>query len=1073
MDTGSTAFRTFVGRERELALLRCGLDKATCGKGTLFLVGGKRGSGKTSLSNQLAREAQTLGVQSIFINENLEEHCPAGPEVPFDLTGVTRCFPNISRRDPRDRPHDEPIPRIHRAQPAHEPALFIFEDVHRWSTRSLDELAILAGNISSAPALVVATYSEGEVRRDPLRRSLLAGMARFAFNLMLAEFDEATTCRFVEALIGREHNPRLADEIFRATGGNPLLIEHVLRAWFTDQRRGQQDEFLVDAIAIPLPVRDLFSCLLEEVSPPSRELLNAAAVFEREFALDMLAQVCEFAGCKFFDAIDELERADLLTRDREDTGILNFRQSLMRQLLYREMSSFRRAELHYRAASASERLRGTTLDVASTIVEHLRRALNEGGTFGCTNRNSSNGAKPEDNFRLASLVRLGENQARAGLHQAALSTLSNASELADQIGDATSMATIALALPSHLLPLPGAPNFTAALLARKVLAKSDPLDSELRAQLCARLAGELSYSSETFDQAQELMNKALETVDDCRPAVELRVRVYRDTVLRGPLVVDERIDNATRLSELAVGAGDRTAAHVAYVASAIAHLQRGETARARSAWDCAVVAAGNVPGPSERLSIAAYSASSAFCMGRLDEAGAFLRQALELAADGTSEFLIAASAVLSRERAAYSDAYQSAQRLTERWPAIATYRVLLALTQLDLGRERDARFHFEALFGDHHLHLPHEELFLPCAALLAELCVELGDQKRSAELYSRLIPYSSLFVFLGQGFALGPVSLHLGSLATFLRRFELASQHLGTALCLSRSAGLRTWSAHANYLLAHCLALEGDRVSEGRCRDCIGEAVVEAEALGMTRLLKKAQSLQESLQVSPFSDGSKGRYLFNGAGPPVEVSPRAPLQTSSGITFWDEGETYLLAFRGKEVRLRKSKGLKLIITLIAAPDREFHVYDLELAAGNSYIRDNNGAGEGEGEPQLDATAKQSYRLRLQDLREELGEARAFNDPHRTSVIEEEIAFLARELARAVGLKGSDRKTFSDAERARARVTQAIHSALRKVSHHDPTIGWYLASTVKTGNFCSYSPNPEVGSPPDVRSKITK
>src|SRR5947199_8029391 len=47
----------FVGRRRELAELRAGLEDAVTGRGRLFLVVGEAGVGKTRLVEELAREA--------------------------------------------------------------------------------------------------------------------------------------------------------------------------------------------------------------------------------------------------------------------------------------------------------------------------------------------------------------------------------------------------------------------------------------------------------------------------------------------------------------------------------------------------------------------------------------------------------------------------------------------------------------------------------------------------------------------------------------------------------------------------------------------------------------------------------------------------------------------------------------------------------------------------------------------------------------------------------------------------------------------------------------------------------
>ena len=71
-------------------------------------------------------------------------------------------------------------------------------------------------------------------------------------------------------------------------------------------------------------------------------------------------------------------------------------------------------------------------------------------------------------------------------------------------------------------------------------------------------------------------------------------------------------------------------------------------------------------------------------------------------------------------------------------------------------------------------------------------------------------------------------------------------------------------------------------------------------------------------------------------------------------------------------------------------------------------------------------AKAAYRARVEDLREELEQARDWADHERAARAQEELDFIARELARAVGLGGRDRPTASRPS-ARAR-TWAARSA---------------------------------------------
>jgi hypothetical protein len=108
---------------------------------------------------------------------------------------------------------------------------------------------------------------------------------------------------------------------------------------------------------------------------------------------------------------------------------------------------------------------------------------------------------------------------------------------------------------------------------------------------------------------------------------------------------------------------------------------------------------------------------------------------------------------------------------------------------------------------------------------------------------------------------------------------------------------------------------------------------------------------------------------------------------------------------------------------------------------------------------LDSQAKAAYRARVAALQEEIDEAESFNDPERAARAREELAFVARELASAVGLHGRDRKSGSDAERARVNVTRAIRTALKRVSEHDPVLGRQLGASIRTGTFCVYVPPP--------------
>jgi pimeloyl-ACP methyl ester carboxylesterase len=181
--------------------------------------------------------------------------------------------------------------------------------------------------------------------------------------------------------------------------------------------------------------------------------------------------------------------------------------------------------------------------------------------------------------------------------------------------------------------------------------------------------------------------------------------------------------------------------------------------------------------------------------------------------------------------------------------------------------------------------------------------------------------------------------------------------------------------------------------------------------------------------------------------------------------FRREGDYWTVSWRGNVVRLRHAKGLHYIAYLLAHPGR--HVLACELAAagtarGNERVLMDAGstaADLGDAGALLDAKAREQYRRRIGELREELAEAVRFNDPLRAARLRAELEALRDQITGAVGLGGRNRKAASHAERARLMVTKAIKAALAKIRAGDASLGRYLGASIRTGHSCAYDPGP--------------
>jgi TolB-like protein/Tfp pilus assembly protein PilF len=159
-----------------------------------------------------------------------------------------------------------------------------------------------------------------------------------------------------------------------------------------------------------------------------------------------------------------------------------------------------------------------------------------------------------------------------------------------------------------------------------------------------------------------------------------------------------------------------------------------------------------------------------------------------------------------------------------------------------------------------------------------------------------------------------------------------------------------------------------------------------------------------------------------------------------------ESGLWLLSFDGKVIRLPDAKGLMDLHKLIAMAEKDIHCTELANTDVTS-----------QGMLVFDERAKQSYKKRMVELQEEIRAAENHNDLARTSSLQQEYDDLVDHLTASLGLKGRIRKTNDPIEKTRSAVTWRIRSIIKKIEGLHPPLGKHLNASVKTGVFCSYSP----------------
>ena len=365
-------------------------------------------------------------------------------------------------------------------------------------------------------------------------------------------------------------------------------------------------------------------------------------------------------------------------------------------------------------------------------------------------------------------------------------------------------------------------------------------------------------------------------------------------------------------------------------------------------------------------------------------------------------------------------------------PGLALVRLAQGDTDAAAGSIRDAL--------EHPVRLPSKERppnndlqRAPLLEALVEIEIAAGDVDRARQAADELdlvaARFASKALVAGAALARGRVRLADGDAAD-------AEQWLSDAVRLWNEVGAPYEAARARLALAEAHAASG---SEHR-------AALERQA---------ARTILDGIEATP------------SVPPLVEHLHALAAQPGARLNvFHREGDYWTVTFDGQTNRIRDLKGMRYLARLLVDPGREYHVLDLVSAetTGGAHA-ESDAAGNlprsaiGDAGELLDPQARDAYRRRLAEIDDDLEQARALGDTERVAQADAERDFLIRELARAYGLSGRDRRAASASERARASVTRAVRQTMTRIGAHHPELGEHLSRTIRTGTYCAYLPDP--------------
>lgn len=1093
------AGRPFVGRDREVAELRAGLEEAAAGRGRLLLIAGEPGIGKTRLVDEFSSHAAGRGAQVLWgacqgmgepaywpwlqIIRQRVRSCELAQLVEELGPGVADIAPLVD--EVRERLPDAPV-RAATLEPEQarfrlfdsiatflknvaraQPVLLVLDDLHWADEASMQLLQFLSRELRDARLLVVGTYRHDEIgRQHPLSRAL--GDLTISGRIVLAGFSQPEVSRFIRAMLDTECPDSVATAVHRHTEGNPFFVSEVVRLLAFDGRLPRAQDIESGALGIPQGVREVIGRRLDRLSEECNRTLAVAAVIGREFDIELLASASGVTRARLPELLQEAVAARVLAERPSGPGGFRFAHDLIRAALYSELPSEQQRHLHQRVGETLEVFCAGDLEPhLAELAHHFFEGMRVGNAIGDATKatdyairagqqalgmfahedavkhferaracleNTADDAASQAPLRKL-LIALGQAQARAGDWRQAKKTLLHAVQLARKAGDSQRLAQAALAMMN---PFPGVGNTidrTRSALLEEALQSISSADSALRSRVMARLANEDEYAD--VDQNRDTLSReALEMARRVGDTVALAHALFsRFWVLLASLVDPASLAGlATEVIELGMKLGDKDLAVMGYNCRIATFVTVGDISRADRDTALRAQLADELRAPWHEFVTLCLRATQALTAGRFNEAEELAPQIMAMLGQHKAggRMLGMLFFRLRYEQGRGEEVEASVRALADRDETVPATRAALAALYTELGREAEARSEFERLAAHDFCDLPHDVTWLTAVAYLAHTCAFLRDARRGALLYRLLAPHAHLHVGAVYFSYLGSVSHYLAILAATMERYTEAEQQFRQALQAEARMGARPAVARTQLAYAEMLLRRDHHSDREQATALLDEALQTAHSLTMEGLGKKLEALRASQSTTAVTEEAVFRH---------------------------EGEYWAVAYAGRGIRLKDSKGLRDIAVLLAHPRAGRHVADLVAAAstgGGEVERAHTAEG-----PAIDLRARQAYRARLAELREELDDAERCSDLGRAQRAREEMDIIAGELTAAYGLGGRARRPGDPAERARATVTMRIRAAVAKIEKQHPALGRHLARSIKTGTFCSYEPEAPV------------
>ena len=337
-------------RDAELAALAHAAREAADRHGSVVLVKGEAGIGKSSLVEALRSHLPAEGRMLVGYCDDLATPRTLGPF--RDLVGSVGTELSHAVMDGSERDRVLTALRTELTWPDH-PTVLVIEDVHWADDATLDALRYLIRRIADLPAVLILTYRDDELNREHPLHGLLGQASRsdHVRHLPLRRLSQQAVRQLSAGSSVDAH------DLFELTSGNPFFVHELLAS-----AQGER---------VPPTIADAVLARVRSLDPSVQDVLEQLAVVPSvldRWLVDVLVPGAGQGGEGTVAALAAAEERGLLS---VSTRKIAFRHELTRRAVADAVPAARLMALNQRVLDALIDHDGSDV---SRIVHHAAQA---------------------------------------------------------------------------------------------------------------------------------------------------------------------------------------------------------------------------------------------------------------------------------------------------------------------------------------------------------------------------------------------------------------------------------------------------------------------------------------------------------------------------------------------------------------------------------------------------------------------------------------------------------------------------------------------------------------------------